>query len=89
MGDASMSIKEILAASEREAAQYEWKGTFADYLSMAIEKPSIAKLAHARVRDAILAQGVDTSATGEPIYRLFEDYIFRSRRCSREDRGVL
>ena len=76
MGDASMSIKEILAASEREAAQYEWKGTFADYLSMAIEKPSIAKLAHARVRDAILAQGVDTSATGEPIYRLFEDYIF-------------
>ena len=76
MDDASMSIKEILAASEREAAQYEWKGTFADYLSMAIEKPSIAKLAHARVRDAILAQGVDTSATGEPIYRLFEDYIF-------------
>ena len=76
MGDELMSIDEILAASEREAALYDWKGTFTDYLEMVIENPSLAKLAHARVRDAILAQGVDTSATGEPIYRLFEDYIF-------------
>ncbi len=76
MGDELMSIKEILDASERETALYEWKGTFADYLSMVIENPSIAKLAHARVRDAILAKGVDTSPTGEPIYRLFEDHIF-------------
>ncbi len=76
MGDELMSIKEILDASEREAALYEWKGTFADYLAMVIENPSIAKLAHARVRDAILAKGVDTSPTGEPIYRLFEDHIF-------------
>ncbi len=76
MGDELMSIKEILDASEREAALYEWKGTFADYLAMVIENPSIAKLSHARVRDAILAKGVDTSPTGEPIYRLFEDHIF-------------
>ena len=76
MGDALMSIDEILAASEREAALHNWKGTFADYLSMVVENPSIGKLAHARVRDAILAQEVDESATGEPIYRLFDDYIF-------------
>ena len=76
MGDALMSIEEILDASERETALYDWKGTFADYLSMAVENPSIAKLAHARVRDAILAKEVDTSAAGEPIYRLFEDHIY-------------
>ncbi len=71
-----MSIKDILAASEREAAPYEWKGTFSDYLAMVAENPSIAKLAHARVRDAIIAKGVDTSPGGEPIYRLFENDVF-------------
>ena len=76
MADTSMSIKQILAASQREAALYEWKGTFADYLAMVVENPSIVKLAHARVREAMLAKGVDTSPTGEPIYRLFENDIF-------------
>ena len=76
MADTSMSIKEILAASQREAALYEWKGTFADYLAMVVENPSMVKLAHARVREAILAKGVDTSPGGEPIYRLFENDIF-------------
>ena len=76
MADRSVSIKEILAASQREAALYEWKGTFADYLAMVVENPSLVKLAHARVREAILAKGVDTSPAGEPIYRLFENDIF-------------
>ena len=76
MPDSIMSIQEILAASKREASFYNWKGTFADYLAMVVENPSIAKLAHARIRDAILAKEVDTSPIGEPIYRLFEDDIF-------------
>ena len=74
--DTSMSIEEILAASRREAALYEWKGTFADYLAMVIKNPSMVKLAHARVRDAVLAKGVDISPAGEPIYRLFDNDIF-------------
>ena len=42
MADTSMSIKEILAASQREAALYEWKGTFADYLCVtAPEMPTL------------------------------------------------
>jgi serine protein kinase len=76
MPDNIMSIQEILAASEREASFYNWKGTFADYLAMVVENPSIAKLAHARIRDSILAKEFDTSPIGEPIYRLFEDDIF-------------
>ncbi len=76
MSDNIMSIEEILAASEREAALYDWQGAFADYLAMVVENPSVVKLAHARVRDAILAQKVDTLPTGEPIYRLFEKDIF-------------
>ena len=76
MPDNIMSIEEILAVSEREAALYDWQGTFADYLAMVVENPSVVKLAHARVRDAILAQKVDTLPTGEPIYRLFEKDIF-------------
>ena len=76
MAENMMSIKEILAASERESALYDWSGTFADYLAMVVENPSMVKLAHTRVRDAILAKKVDTSPAGEPIYRLFEDDIF-------------
>ena len=76
MADKRMSIQEILAASETEAARYQLSGTFADYLAMVVDNPSLAKLAHARIRDAILAKKVDTSPTGEPIYRLFEDDIF-------------
>ena len=76
MADTQMSIEEILVASEREAALYGWTGSFADYLAMVVGKPSMVKLAHARIRDAILAQNVDTSPTGEPIYRLFENEIF-------------
>ena len=76
MADAPMSIEEILAASQREAALYDWTGTFADYLAMVVENPSIVKLAHARIRDAILAQKVETSPIGEPIYRVFENEIF-------------
>lgn len=76
MAESPMSIKDILAASQREAARYDWKGTFADYLAMVVENPSISKLAHARVRDAILAKGVDVSPDGEQTYRLFENDIF-------------
>ena len=76
MADTPMSIEEILVASEREAALYDWSGTFADYLAMVVENPSMVKLAHARIRDAILAQRVNTSPIGEPIYRLFENDIF-------------
>lgn len=76
MPDNTMSIEEILAASEREASLYDWKGTFADYLAMVVENPSLVKFSHARVRDAILTQKVDTLPTGEPVYRLFEQDIF-------------
>ena len=76
MPDNAMSIEEILAASEREASLYDWKGTFADYLAMVVENPSLVKFSHARARDAILSQKVDTLPTGEPVYRLFEQDIF-------------
>lgn len=76
MDDNTMSIEDILSATNREASLYEWSGTFADYLAMVVENPSLAKLSHARVRDAIFAKGADDSPTGEPIYRLFEDDIF-------------
>ena len=76
MPDNIMSIEEILATSEREASLYDWKGTFADYLAMVVENPSLVKFSHARVRDAILSQKVDTLPTGEPVYRLFEQDIF-------------
>ena len=76
MAESPMSIKDILAASQRESARYEWSGTFADYLAMVVENPSISKLAHARVRDAIRAKGIDTSPDGDQTYRLFENDVF-------------
>ena len=70
------AIETILAESEAEASRYAWEGTFADYLRMVSEDPSLSRLSHSLVYEAILSEGVDTSPDGEAIYSLFKDEIY-------------
>ena len=71
-----LSIKELLAESEREADRFTWKGTFAQYLRMVSEEPSLARLSHQLVYDAVLSEGSHESARGETLYGIFEGKIF-------------
>ncbi|MFP5348900.1 MAG: serine protein kinase [Gammaproteobacteria bacterium] len=53
----------------------EWRGTFLEYLDKVKADPSIAKLAHARLYDAIVAAGVDdiTDSDDPKLKRLYGD----------------
>ena len=69
-------VGELLVEAEQEVGRLEWEGTFADYLDMVIKTPSVSRLSHKLIYDAIIAQGVEVSPAGEPIHSLFEDKIF-------------
>ena len=71
-----LSIETILSESEREVGKFTWEGTLADYLRVVIQKPSLSRLSHSLIYDAIIAEGVDTSPEGEPTYRIFDDEMF-------------
>lgn len=53
----------------------EWRGTFLEYLDKVKADPSIAKLAHARLYNAIVAAGVDdiTDSDDPKLKRLYGD----------------
>ncbi|MCH8062597.1 MAG: protein prkA [Chloroflexi bacterium] len=68
---------DLLEEAEREFEKFYWEGTFADYLDLMIENPTTSRLAHRRVYDAIMNEGVlEKSLSGSPIYRLFETRLF-------------
>ncbi len=72
-----LSIEELLAESDREATRFVWEGTFADYLRLVIEKPSLARLAHALMYDAISEEAEPPQDDGDPpVYRVFDGEIF-------------
>lgn len=70
------NVEQLLAESEEELSRLEWSGTFSDYLSMVIKDPSISRLSHKLVYDAIMANGVSELKDGSPSYGLFEGTIF-------------
>ena len=71
-----LSIDAILAESEQEVGRFAWEGSFADYLRMVIQNPSLSRLSHSLVHDAILAEGMEVSPEGEPSYGLFQGEMF-------------
>ncbi len=70
------TAKDLLIEAEMEVGRYDWEGTFADYLQRVIDAPSVSRLSHKIVYDAIMAEGVERSPRGDPIYKLFENKIF-------------
>ncbi|MCH7626429.1 MAG: protein prkA, partial [Chloroflexi bacterium] len=68
---------DLLEEAEREFEKFYWEGTFADYLDLMIENPTNSRLAHRRVYDAIMNEGVlEKPSNGSPTYRLFETQLF-------------
>ena len=76
MSEPDLTIEDILAQSDHEAGRFSWEGTFADYLRMVAERPSVSRLAHATVHEAIMAAGSRTTPDGDVVYGLFEDRIY-------------
>ena len=72
----NLSVDTILEQSELEAERFAWQGTFADYLRTVIQAPTVSRLSHALIYDAIMSAGVETSPKGERVYGLFEGEIF-------------
>ena len=70
------TIEELLAESEWETSRFEWEGTFGDYLRKVLENPSVSRLSHKLVEDAIVADGADDSPSGDKVYGLFEGEMF-------------
>ncbi|WP_206830190.1 PrkA family serine protein kinase [Alicyclobacillus fructus] len=71
-----MGFMERLSSYRAEEEALRWRGTFADYLELVRQNPNIARTAHARIYDMIVAAGVETDADGKPHYKFFEKEIF-------------
>ncbi|MCH8310012.1 MAG: protein prkA [Chloroflexi bacterium] len=70
------NIDQLLETSKKEFGRYDWDGTFAKYLEMVRDDPSVSRLSHRLIYDAILEEGVEESDFGDPIYTLFKDKIY-------------
>ena len=74
--ESRVSGHEILAGIKKESKEFQWEGTFEQYLEMVIADSSIVKLSHALVNQSIKAPGVHRDLNGEPLYRLFDEKMF-------------
>ncbi len=75
MNETSRSFEEIIKADRAVTNATEWSGTFLDYLETIREDPTIPKLAHARVYETIIDQGVTDIPEGELTTGLYADGV--------------
>ena len=71
-----MDLKERLTQFRAEEQRLSWEGTFLDYFEIVKARPQIAALAHARVHDMIMTEGVGTDENGRKVYEFFKHDIF-------------
>ena len=69
-------IRARLDAYRQQQRDLAWRGTFDDYFEIATKNPGVAQLAHARVYDMIMHQGVEEAADGLPRYPFFSRELF-------------
>ncbi|MFQ5478922.1 MAG: serine protein kinase [Candidatus Binatia bacterium] len=58
------NFEDIIRSDRASSANGDWSGTFLDYLERVKQDPSITKLAHARIYEAIVARGADEARDG-------------------------
>ena len=71
-----MDIIGRIAAHRAKEEELAWQGTFADYLDLVRENPTIAQSAHARIYQMIAAAGVEKEENGHNAYRFFSQALF-------------
>jgi len=68
---------ERLSQYRSEEQKLRWEGTFADYFELVKKNPRIARLAHARIFDMIMAAGVQPHGENEPpTYNFFASELY-------------
>ncbi len=64
------SFAEIIEQDREERASQSWRGTFLEYLDEVRADPKIAKLAHARLYERVVSEGVtDLTESDSPVVR--------------------
>ncbi|WAH36559.1 PrkA family serine protein kinase [Alicyclobacillus dauci] len=66
-----MSFLDRLNTYRAEEVGLSWEGTFADYMEIVKDHPTVAKTAHARIYDMIAADGIETDTEGHRHYPFF------------------
>src|SRR5579862_9544903 len=76
----SMRPSDFLKQAEEQRAMEKklfWEGPFSDYLDVVANNPKVANLAHARMYDMIVQEGVDGGEEGVPReFRFFRHELF-------------
>jgi serine protein kinase len=72
----STDVRARLEAFRQQQKELNWTGTFEEYLDLAIKNPRVAQLAHARIYDMIMEEGVDEGPDGQPRYRFFSKHLY-------------
>ncbi|KKM08972.1 protein prkA [Clostridiales bacterium PH28_bin88] len=70
-----MEILRRLEEYRLQEKKLSWEGPFAEYLDLVTQNPGIARLAHARIYDMIVAEGVE-EINGIKRYKFFASEIF-------------
>jgi serine protein kinase len=66
-----------LSQYRSEEAKLKWEGSFADYFDLVKKNPKIARLAHARIFDMIMAAGVEPHGENDPpTYEFFAPELY-------------
>ena len=75
MEDRESKFQQMIREDRSSREDKTWSGKFIDYLELVKKDPGLAKLAHSRLCDLILAPGVtDIHESGDPqIQRVFKD----------------
>ncbi|NMA68609.1 MAG: protein prkA, partial [Desulfitobacterium sp.] len=71
-----MEIIEWLKSYREREAALAWQGTFAEYLPMVIENPSLAIHAHGRIYEIIRRAGIIKNEDGTKTYQFFTQELF-------------
>ncbi|QST02939.1 protein prkA (plasmid) [Pontibacillus sp. ALD_SL1] len=75
-----MSVDGFLFDAGRKMRHEEWKGSFEDYLNMAIKNPTITQLSTERIYNMILSHGTKEREDGSIEYGFFKNRIFGSTK---------
>ena len=69
-------VRARLEAFRLQQKELSWSGTFEQYLDIAVGNPHVAQLAHARVFDMVMEDGVEEGPDGQPRYKFFDKQLF-------------
>ncbi len=87
MNDKTSNFADLIESDRARSRKQQWRGNFLEYLEKVKHEPTIPKLAHARMYDAIVSQGVaNISDSNDPrVNRLFADETIQIYGFFREE----